>query len=298
MADTTPIYPDFKKIGIEDCSLFDCYCNKYLPYSDFNLLSLLSWNAAGVNAYSILNGNLVIRIKNYLGDGFLYSIMGENEIDESFMTLLKTTDKLSFVPESVILKIENPTKFNKYSDRDNDDYILSTEKIIKLEGRDLKHLRQDTYTFNRLYPSHVIKVLDLADLKTKTEVVELTEKWYVEKNFDEAKKQEETVMLDAFLKYSAYFNCLFLGLYVENSLIAYIFNEILSSRMAISHFGVSNRDFKCSLPMMEYETSKYLFEKGYLHQNMEQDTGLPGLRKSKLFFSPEYFLKKYTVTLA
>lgn len=298
MQDTLPVYPTYTKITIENKDFFTTFCNRYPPYSDFNLLSLLSWDAAGTNVFSTLNGNLVVRIKDYLTDGFLYSLLGENDIDTSLLTLLKDTDKLSFVPEYVVERIKNKDKFNIVEDRDNDDYMLSSEKISKLDGHCFRHLRQDVLKFKRLYPNYEVRQISLLDPTVLKDVLALSEKWFKAKDFDTAKCNEEMSILHNFVTYSAVFNCLYLGFYVDNKLVAYIFNEVLPTKTVISHFGVSDSSYECSSPMMEYVTAKYLFEHGYNYQNQEQDAGLPGLRTAKLFYNPEYFLKKYTITLA
>jgi hypothetical protein len=56
----------FKTIGSEDISIIQQHTDKYLPYSDFNPLSLLCWNANDDNSYAILENNLIIKIKDYL----------------------------------------------------------------------------------------------------------------------------------------------------------------------------------------------------------------------------------------
>ncbi len=289
-------YPNYKKIEIQDKEVFNKYCSRYASYSDFNLLSLLSWDAGGTYTFSILNDNLLIRIRDYLGEVFFYSILGEKLIDESLLTILKETGKLSFVPETVITMILDEGKFKIDPDRDDYDYILSTEKITKLEGREFKHLRRDVHRFNKVYPSQELRILDLSNETVKNALLSLTEKWYGDKVFDHHKQEEEKIMFEKFMKYSIYFNCVNLGLFVEGKLVAYIFSEILDDKVVMSHFGVADKDLETGSYMMEYLTAKYFSEKGFKFQNQQQDAGLPGLRAAKLFYNPEYFLKKYTIS--
>jgi len=290
-------YPSYKFIELSDKDIFEKFCKRYPPYSDFNLLSLLSWDANKTYKFSILNDNLVLRIKDYLGDRFLYSLLGENLIDQSLTALLKETNKLSFVPEVVVNKIQDRNRFVVQEDRDNDDYMISLGKIIKLEGREYKHLRRDVHHFKKTYPGYETKLLDLKDRVTKEEVIYITKKWFLDKDFDKKKQEDEIAMLYSFMEDSQYFNCANIGLFVEDRLIAYIFNEQLQDKFIISHFGVSDKDFERSSYMMEYANAQYFFVRDFTYQNMEQDTGLPGLRATKVFYNPEYFLKKYTISL-
>ena len=90
-------FPNFKKVDISDKEIFLEILHGLPSYSDFNLLSLLSWNADGNNAYSLLNNNIVIRIKDYLGTGENYSIIGTTKIPESVESLISNFSKLNFV---------------------------------------------------------------------------------------------------------------------------------------------------------------------------------------------------------
>ena len=95
-AETQYLYPNFKRLSSEDFESLLAYTNLYVPYSDFNPLSLYTWNALNENSYSILEGNLVVCVTDYLGEASLYSILGENNIDVCISTLLAAHNKLSF----------------------------------------------------------------------------------------------------------------------------------------------------------------------------------------------------------
>ncbi|MBI2414587.1 DUF2156 domain-containing protein [candidate division WWE3 bacterium] len=292
-----PTYPKFKIVSLDDYDIFSEFESKFPAYSDFNLLSVLSWNVTGLNSYSILNGNLVLRIKDYLGEGFLHSVLGDNNMDMTMKTLLYDLGDLFFVPETSINSLKNKSDFNIESNRDNDDYVLSTELVTKLDGAKFRDLRQDVAKFKRLYPSYEVKLIDLQDKHSITEVTNLNGDWFKHKSFDLKKQDEEHVIYQAFFKYYREFNCINLGIFIDSKLSAYVFSEVIPSKMVIAHFSVSSKEFVCSSKTLFYETCSYLDKCGYKYLNLEQDTGLAGLRKLKLSFNPEYFLKKFNVSL-
>ncbi len=298
MGSKIPIYPDFKKIEIEDKDFFNKVLYKFPPYSDFNLLSILSWGAMGGNCFSTLNGNLVIKIKDYLSDNFQYSIIGESEIDLSLHKLLSDFNSLSFVPEVVINQIKSTSEFKVTHDRDNDDYVISLPRLTKLEGADLRTLRHHLNVFTGFFPSHQVEVLDVTNADTMDEIRALNMKWFAEKNFDEEKQRQQAAIVETFFKYSSQFNCVHLGLFIDDKMVTYYSNEILKSKIIMGHFGaITNKDFKDCVSMMQYEVARFFVNQGYSFQNVEQDTGLSGLRQAKLSYDPEYFLKKYSITL-
>lgn len=290
-----PIYPDFKLITEGDIQVFDSF-SRFTDYSDFNLLSLLSWNVNKTNAYSLLNGNLVLKIKEYIGEGYNYSVIGDREVFATIEQLINDLAVLKFVPDIVINghKIEGAYKLTE--DRDNFDYILSTAKVAGLAGNEMKTVRHSVKTFEKENPLHELKVLDHTNVKVQEAILKLTELWVTQKKYDNEKLDEESAITKNFLKYAKNFKCNLLGLYVKNDLIAYTFNEITKTNMVMGHFGKSLNGYTCAAHFTEYMTAKYYYGHGIEFINQEQDAGLEGLRAYKLSFKPVRFLKKYTVS--
>jgi uncharacterized protein len=290
---SSPIeYPNFKKIGIEDKPVFNKHLNGFPSYSDFNLLSLLSWNADGNNSFSVLNDNLVLKVKDYLSDGCNYSVLGNKDIDATISTLIKDVKCLKFVPDMVVDLIKDKNLYTITPDRDNFDYILSTEKVSKLEGHAYKALRKNINNFKRAYPCASTSQIDLNSKDICKTVINLTREWCKNKSFDSNKQDEEVLILNNFMEYSKHFNCVLLGLFDSSKLIAYVFNEITDDNMIMGHFGKADKDYKDSSYYMEYANTCFFLEKGYPYVNLEQDAGLEGLRTAKLIYNPVDFLKK------
>ncbi len=65
--------------------------------------------------------------------------------------------------------------------------------------------------------------------------------------------------------------------------------------MAMGHFGKALTTHKYASKYIEIKASEQLYAMGFTHVNIQQDTGLLGLRTTKLESKPEYFLKKYTL---
>src|ERR1700690_3760804 len=91
--------------------------SKFPPYSDFNFISMHSWNIKEDMQVSELHGNLVVRFKDYHSEKAFLSFIGEHYIDETLTTLLNYAPvnglgaELQLVPEHVISQIRKPGNF-------------------------------------------------------------------------------------------------------------------------------------------------------------------------------------------
>lgn len=85
-------------------------------------------------------------------------------------------------------------------------------------------------------------------------------------------------------------------LYVDERLAAYTVGEVFSPNMLIIHFEKGDPSFK---GVYQAVNQYYLASRPQVasYVNREQDLGDPGLRKSKLSYHPEYFIKKYEVSV-
>jgi uncharacterized protein len=293
--DTSNIFPNFKPVTISDREIIEEITGVYQPYSDFNVLSMLSWNVGGDNSYSLLNGNLVIKLKDYLGDGYNYGILGSNKLNESISELFTLTDVVSFVPEIVKDKLSED-EFPIKEDRDSFDYIINTQSLSGLEGGIHKSLRKSISEFRRKYPDHTTRELDIERSDDAVLVMDLVRKWCEDKGFNEKETREDVEIVENFFKFSSNFNIYNLGLFVDGELIAFSLNELWDPEWVMGHFGKADNSYDHCSYMMEYLTALSLAGKGYEYINIQQDTGLLGLREAKMALKPEFFLKKYKIT--
>jgi len=290
-------FPRFKRITVDDRNLIQEYTFSYAPYSDFNVLSLLCWNPNDDNSFSIINDNLVIIVKDYLEKNYILSVIGENKINQTFAELLSIDDTVKLVPDFVVERID-PAEFLYLEDRDSFDYIIETKSLSGFKESEYKTIRRYVNKFREQYPDNRVRVLKLVDAADQKLILSLTENWCESKGFTEKEKKEEIRAIEKFIEYSPYFKTISLGLFVGNTLIAFTLNELLISGCAMGHFGKALNSYRKSSYYLEVVGAGWLNKAGYKLLNLQQDTGLSGLRQAKMVFRPAYFLKKYTVKLA
>src|SRR4051794_25871812 len=98
-----PSFPDFKPLEISDQYEIEQWVKGFPPYSDFNFVSLWSWNTSGDFEVSWLNDNLVVLFGDYgTGERFL-SFLGVNQASETVDALLSYARRRGIVEELRLL---------------------------------------------------------------------------------------------------------------------------------------------------------------------------------------------------
>jgi hypothetical protein len=292
-------YPDFSKLSLEHKDQLARFTAKFEPYSDFNFVSLFSWNTDGSAEVAILDGNLVIRIPDYLDGHPVYSLLGDNRIDASVETLLQSVPKLELVPEAVIQKLEQPGLYAIAEDENNFDYVYDVSHLIHLKGSHFKKKRNKNNVFVKEHEGYelvvkVVKDLDVAHIEALQQV---DRQWAQIASRDKGDILAERKALDRLFESFSAFELIIVEVVVDNEIKAFSVNELLASGYALCHFEKALTTHHEHLnTFLTIEVAKKLHEAGCEFMNWEQDLGLEGLRRSKQSYHPIRMLKKYTLS--
>jgi hypothetical protein len=294
-----PEFPQFKKLELSDKNDVEKFTSKFPPYSDFNFVSMWSWDIKDGMLLSVLNNNLVVRFSDYLTGEFFYSFLGNNQVNETVKKLLELSKKeglemkLKLVPEDS-LKGLDLNKFKTEEDRDNFDYIYDVSLISEYTGAKFSDKRSNVSSYLRKFLNIRTEILDLKNPSIQKGVIKLDEKWLKqkkEKNIDYDFNSSEIVAIEKFFQ-SEMLNIISIGIFDYKRLIGYSFFEILPNKYCICHFAKADNLFKDTYDYLIKEGTEILKSRGCIFLNYEQDLGLRGLRKSKMSFRPVNFLKK------
>ncbi len=297
-----PCFPEFKKMTLEDRVEMEKYVQKFLPYSDFNFISLWVYDTEDDIIVSYLNGNLVIRLRDYITNKHIFSFLGTHKIIETTKTLIDWSHKhhgvasLKLIPEVVLTS--DPSlgkKFEVTEDKDSFDYILSTSQMSTLTGKDFKSKRKLVNAFHKTYPHHIVKEITILDPKIKDEMILLFQTWTTVKNKISEDSAHELVALNRLLRHAHQFNLITIAIYIENKMIGFSVVELVHESYAVNHFMKMDSTYKGISETLDKITGQILHKKGYHHFNIEQDLGLVGLKKSKTLCRPIHYLKKYII---
>lgn len=295
-----PEFPQFKKLELSDKEDIEKYTSQFPPYSDFNFVSIWSWDTEGKTRISQFNNNLIIRFIDYLTNKPFYSFLGEEKENETIEELLKFLEKedstqiLKLIPEEVghnLLK----SNFNLTPDRDSSDYIYSVSYLSNMHNWTKHNLCKNIKNFLKLHPNHIVKHCLLTEAP-KNECIEVFKKWAKNKKTKKNSELNEYKALKRIFELN-YDNIYAVLIYIENSLVGFTIYEVLSPYYAISHFAKSDTEYHYAIStMLNWEESKELNKKGVKYVNWEQDLGILGLRQSKEKHKPSFLFKKLIIS--
>lgn len=296
-----PRFPAFKPLELSDGPEITAIARHFPPYSDFNFVSLWSWNTTGTCQVSTLNGNLVVRMADYVTGVPFYSFLGAGAVSETAAELLRRSldegleGSLRLVPEVVALALDRG-RMKCEMDMDGSDYILSTARIRKFEGNDLRNKRWQINRFVRENPVHRAVALDLSSREVSTAMLDLFGKWAEHKGSPDAFELAEYKAFSRLLRAVDFLPDLHgIGIYLRDRLAAFVILELVHSKSCMAHYWKADPDCLGLYPFLIREIGDFLDSRGYEHLNFQQDLGLPGLRHSKKSYLPAAYLHKYTV---
>lgn len=298
-----PYFPQFKPVEIEDREEIMRHTSQFLPYSDFNFISMWSWDTDYEFKICTLNGNLVVRFVDYIsGDPFL-SFIGNNKVHQTIDTLLKYADEmqistsLRLIPEDVVKDIlHKKIEFIITEDRDSFDYILSVEQMNGFKGNKLRGKRNFVHRCEKMYNPN-FELLNINNPQVRKEVLGVAKDWMEERmGKGETPNAKEFAAISKLLHSKEIPNIITIGVYIRGRLEAFVIGEDLKNGYAILHFEKARSNSLVGIyAYLMHAFAVTIKQYGCELINHEQDLGLPGLRTHKESLTPR-FAKKYIIT--
>lgn len=299
-----PEFPNFKPIELADKEDVEKITGQHPPYSDFNFVSMWSWDVQGQMRICTLNGNLVVRFTDYLNGEPFYSFLGSNNVTQTTETLIAFSRQegvrpvLALVPENSLAGLGEELYLVE-EDPDNFDYIYESEQLAHFSGKKYQNKRCLYNKFSNTYQNAKVVASQTLTPKIIQDILALDEQWIANKaakavDFDVKNEAEAVKRFFASVDGFTSSRFLFLCLYVDNRLVGFCISSIINKEYALCHFMKGDIQYA--------GVYEYLFRHygqnlaGIARQvNYEQDLGLPLLRFSKNSFRPAGFLKKYVI---
>ena len=294
----------FNPLTINDKHLFDKYLRDYsFTTSEYSFTNLIIWRKGCDISYTIYNGALIIKKKDFKGNYHFMQPIGykkenlisiieklkEYKLENGMKYLFKDIEK-SFLSD---LKDIYGDKAQIEEDVDNFDYIYDSEKLISLSGKKL-HGKKNHY--NYFIKTYNYTIRDFSEPGVKEDCIKASRAWHEEKyNGDEYLVHELEGIREIILNLEK-LNLKGMAVYVDGIIAAFTIGEPVNEDMAIVYIEKGLPDVKGI-----YTFINKTFVENYLNNvkyiNREQDLGIEGLRKAKKSYYPLKLEEKYCVNL-
>lgn len=298
-----PQFPEFKIVEVGDRELVESHTHRYPPYSDFNFTSLWAWDTSNERMISELNGNLVVRFTDYKTNEPFLSFLGSNETEHTARTLLNyckengLPETLKLMPEVSIQGIRS-TVLHVEEDRDNFDYMYSISELATLRGRKFKEKRQIAERFLRTHQEEHVEIGDLGDSKVQEQIMSVLRSWEDKKKSEdkEYELQHEEASINRLFQTAHAHKLIVTGVFFGDTMIGFSIDEILPNQYGIEHFSKADSTHRGVYDFLNEKVAQHLEENNIALWNWEQDLGVEGMRRSKMSYRPQSFLKKFTIS--
>ncbi|MDD3117567.1 MAG: phosphatidylglycerol lysyltransferase domain-containing protein [Victivallales bacterium] len=289
----TATFADFRKVGLNDRDQIRQYLFRYQSMScEQNYCNMFNWSPEYRYHWLIADDRLLVRLD---GEQVLMFPCGKFMPPEQlrrWSDLLReqgwSGEIYDVPPEYLAYYPDYRRYFTATSDADTWDYIYVTEKLYTLAGPKLRKKRNHLAHFEREFPHWL--VLPLND-DTVGEFEQFVAGYYGDIRPEHLPEDDYTALENG-LEFYAYTGLEGLALHNSDRVVAIALFSRQSDDTYTVHFEKFDRTIPGASQMINHQTAAHLRSRcRYL--NREQDMGLPGLRRAKHSYDPEFMLQDY-----
>ena len=295
---------NFKSVLLSDKKTIDAYLlgNNYRA-CDFCFTNIFSWQARFETTFSIEQNTLFIRYKDIAGELCYTMPIGKLPLEKSLSLILKDAEEnnIPFVMKGITLEMWNeiqkvmPDFFQVTHDKNNDEYIYLSEKLIHLNGKKLQSKRNHINRFKKDYPDWNYFTLSSKDeLDECSDMLDTWEK--LNPNKIETSLWHDYIATKAMLENFHYLELRGGAIRVNGKIVAFTIGEQLVKDTFVIHVekaysGMNGAYTIINQQFAENEASTFQYI------NREEDMGLEHLRQAKQSYYPEILLQEHILTL-
>ena len=287
---------EFKKLTLEDKSVFDKYYEKFPQVSSFlSFTTLYLWKRYSGIEYAVTESGDIVLKGVSRNTGNPYFCLPETD-EETFLLLLNEIKREYREAHLVNLtEAQAETVKKAYPDatveyrEDNGNYVYETQSLATLSGKKLQSKRNHLNGFKNSYEYEIIEI----DEKIVDECIRLTEEWFDSKTVEEGYLEAETAVCSEALKLRKELGLKGIAIICDGKLIAYSVGEYMNNgKMAHIIIEKADSNYRGAFNAINnFFINECWLDTEYV--NREEDMGVEGLRKAKLSYKPHHMVKKY-----
>jgi len=296
-----PEFPDFKPLGPEDReTLQAAYHTSGLTTCDVSPTNLYLWRDCQAPKLTRIRANLCVLLDSHAEAPYFLPPLGAHGLEETVRICLGHAGQMSRVPARIAMSLP-PGKFAATPQRDSFDYIYRVEALAELKGKGFDGKRNHIRKFARNHPQYEFRILETPQLHR---AAALFDAWTSARENGSSGNPAVAAMNHecqrralerAFCDY-ALLGLIGGALLVKGEMQGFMVASRGAEDSVIAHFSYADAKMPGVHQMLLWEACRRLFS-AFTYLNLEEDLGLPGLRKTKLSWQPLKLEEKFSVTL-
>ncbi len=232
----------FKPIELSDKPKIDaCLDSNTFRACDFSFTNMLAWNAKFKTQYDIQHKTLFLKFLEVDGKTYYMMPIGPMPINEAIQ-ILQADAKASNIPfqmkgitvemwETINKKM--PNQFKHIHERNNDEYIYLSTKLISLSGKKLQSKRNHINRFKIDNPDW--QYFPLTSKKELNECITMLEEWENIKENKNRSLQYDYIATRFMLEHFDYLQLIGGAIRVNGKIIAFTIGEKLTEDTFVVH---------------------------------------------------------------
>jgi hypothetical protein len=290
-----PEYPKFKFVELSDLSHISKHLKHYTcDVCELNLANIFIWRNFDHPQLTCINHNLCIYVSPANEPPYFLEPVGKHKLLETTGVCLKHAGKMSRLSSEFIAKL--PKENYKISEiRNQFDYIYETKALAELKGRKFDGKRNHIKKFKQRHPNYKFIPLTPKHLK---DAFKFFEEWFAirkeSRHFPKlAYTSQKAAIGETFTNFDK-LNLIGGALYFEGEMKGFTAGSFLNKETITVHFMYGHPALQGISQLLLWEACNKIFSSAK-YINLEQDLGIPGLRKAKLSNYPLRLEKKYEI---
>ncbi len=294
-----PQYPKFELLRREHQKPLSAFL-KLSPRTicDLNLASIYVWQDCETPLGTMINGNLCVLIRTHREPDYFLEPLGEHKSLETVEICLKQAGRISRAGESFALHLPRD-RYKLTPLRDHFDYVYEVQALAELKGKKHDGKRNQIRKFIKNQPDFRFARIGAQD---RDQALALFERWALERrdggeSSASALFGEECQRLALHRAFDSFKDLGLVGaaIFVDGQLQGFLLGSEGNPGMGIVHFLYATSTMPGIFQLLLQKSCQEIF-RSYSLLNLEEDLGIPGLRKTKLSYQPLRLEKKYLVT--
>jgi hypothetical protein len=290
---------NFKQITLSDKKAIDAaFAGNEYRACDFCFANLYAWNAKFKTVFAIEHRTIFLRFQDSDGQTYYMMPIGRMPLSEAFNLIMEDAreNKIPFQMKGISsnmwekIQAEIPGKFRYLPDRNNDEYIYLSERLIKLSGKKLQSKRNHINRFKTENPDW--QYFPLTSREELDECAYMLDEWE-EVNISKVdfSQRYDYIATKIMLENFEYLQLKGGAVRVNGKIVAFTIGEPLTADSFVIHvekaFGEMNGAYTIiNQQFIEHEAAEYTYI------NREEDMGFQNLRKAKLSYYPDILLEE------